>query len=65
MKGRPHIGNTKRNLRIFQLYDTGEYSLKEIASQITANGWHCTVDVVEYALKQRSYYQKHYGERRW
>ena len=62
MKGRPHIGNTKRNLRIFQLYDTGEYSIKEIAAQITASGRHCTKDMVVYVIRQRANYQKFYAE---
>ena len=62
MKGRPHIGNTKRNLKIFQLYDTGEYSIKEIAAQVTASGRHCTRDMVLYAIRQRAYYQKFYAE---
>ena len=63
MKYGPHIGNTKRNIKIFALYDTGEYSLKEIATQITLTGRHCTEKIVSHVIRERAIYQKFYAER--
>lgn len=59
-KGTPHVGNLKRNAKIFELYDSGNASLKEIATQITCMGWHCTVEIVRYAIRQRLFYEKHF-----
>lgn len=61
MKYRPHVGNTKRNVKIFELHDSGNASLKEIASQVSCMGWYCTVEIVRYTIRNREFYEKHYS----
>jgi hypothetical protein len=62
MKHRPHQGKLRRNFHIFRLYDSGEYSPQEIASQITAMGYRCTRGVVRYVLRSRQHYREFYAE---
>jgi hypothetical protein len=62
MKHRPHQGKLRRNFHIFRLYDSGEYSPQEIASQITASGWHCTPPIVSRVIKDRLWHEQFHAK---
>jgi hypothetical protein len=60
-KGRPHQGNVKRDLKIFDLFDSGEYSQKQIATLVEMQGFRCSKQTVRDALKRRDRYQMFYA----
>ncbi len=62
MNHRPHQGNVRRDVRIFILFDAGESSHKQIASQVTCEGMHCTTQTVRDALKRRERYRMFYDK---
>lgn len=61
-KRRPHQGNVRRDIKIFILFDSGQFSQKQIASLVATEGFHCTKHTVYDALKRRERYALFYEQ---
>lgn len=58
---KPHIGNLRRDFRIFVLYDSGQYAPKQIARMMEI-GRSLVYEAIRRREKYRKFYEEHFHE---